>query len=66
MEEKLDRVKANIFPHRYCSIKHLLSDLCNNEACSNSSCQAAATLELPKAVVINTMLVPKLLSLNSV
>jgi len=54
-----------VFLHGLSSTEHLLSDLCNNEACSNHSSEAAAELELPKNGVINTRLVPKLLSFNS-
>lgn len=62
---KIREMKSqHVLLHGLSSTEHLLSVLCNNEACSNHS-QAAAELELPTAGVINTMLVPKLLSFNS-
>lgn len=64
---KIGETKSqHVFLHGLSSTKYLLSGLCNNEACSNHSSQAAAELELPKPGVINTMLGPKVLSFNYV
>lgn len=56
----------HVFLHGLSSPKHLLSDLCNSEACGNHSFWAAAGPELPKSGVINIISVPKSLSFNPV
>lgn len=56
----------HVLLHGLSTSKHLLSDLCNSEACGNNSSWAAAGPELPKAGVINTTFVPKSVSFDPV